>query len=158
MRFEREVSSRLIVSLPLLHSSEAFGYTIISLAAFIANGPLLILGSSFLSLGGGYAPAMQSASISIASDVFSTAPPPAPGSTEQAFGSPDRVLSAFACIDTLVLTSVPILTTSLYAATIVSFPPACFLLITLFYALTLALLAGVSPHRSHSMPSASHRG
>ncbi|PWN41806.1 hypothetical protein IE81DRAFT_314616 [Ceraceosorus guamensis] len=137
--------------------TEMLGYMIISTAALLRNSPLMLFGTVFLSLGGGYAPAMQSACIALASDVFSGvavedeagAPNAHKPLVPKKLGSADAALSAFSIIDTLVQTCVPVATTSLYAATNETFPPAPFILITAFYAIAVTALSGLSPHRSH---------
>ena len=133
--------------------ADIVGYLTVFISASFSSAGFLIFGTLFLSFGAGAGPAVASAAIAIIQDQKKAGHPTLHPSLHP---SPtDDWLAALSISDNIVNGLSPILISVVYSLTIeTALPSTCFLIPTLGYILSLALLAMV---RTRSLPIVSSR-
>ncbi|SNX84433.1 uncharacterized protein MEPE_03142 [Melanopsichium pennsylvanicum] len=122
--------------------ADIIGYLVVFVSANFSNAAAMIFGTLFLSFGAGAGPAVASAAIAIIQDQKRAGHPTLHPSLH---ASPsDDWLAALSISDNIVNGLSPILISVVYSLTIeTALPSACFLIPTVGYVLSLALLAMV---------------
>lgn len=126
----------------LSYAADIVGYLVVFLSAGLSNAAAMIVGTLFLSFGAGAGPAVASAAIAIIQDMKQLQHPSLDASLH---ASPtDDWLAALSISDNIVNGFSPILLSLVYSLTIeTAFPSVCFLIPTIGYLLSFALLSMV---------------